>query len=64
MGNKKESRIAAAFRETLYLKKRVSDVKGGAPSFESDSSVFWIPLLSHETWITSFKLFAHAKYLL
>jgi len=36
----KESRIAAAFRETLYLKKWVSDVKSGAPSFASDSSVF------------------------
>ena len=58
----KEGRIAAAFREMLYLKRRVSVTRIGAPSFASDSSVFQIPLLSHETWITSFHLFAQRQY--
>ena len=49
----KEGRIAAAFREILYLKGVLAKVVG-APSFASDPSVFQIPLLSHETWITSF----------
>jgi hypothetical protein len=36
----------------------------GAPSFATDLQVFRIPSLSHETWITSFKLFARAQYVL
>ena len=39
-------------------------MSGGAPSFASDPQVFRIPLLSHETWITSFYLFARGEYLL
>jgi hypothetical protein len=58
----KESRIAAAFRETLYPKRRLSDAWLGAPFVASDPSIFRIPLLSHETWITSFYLFARSQY--
>ena len=43
----KESRIAAAFREMLYLKRRVSNVCGGAPLSASYLTVSQIPLLSH-----------------
>jgi len=39
-------------------------VSSGAPSFASDPQVFQIPLLSHETWITSFCLFAQGQYVL
>ena len=39
-------------------------MRSGAPSFASDSQAFRIPLLSHETWITSFYLFARGEYLL
>jgi len=39
-------------------------MSSGAPSFASDPQVLRIPLLSHETWITSFYLFAQSQYLL
>ncbi|MDH5619319.1 MAG: hypothetical protein OEZ11_11840, partial [Gammaproteobacteria bacterium] len=60
----KESRLAAAFRGIKYLKRRTSEVSSGAPSIASDPQVFQIPLLSHETWITSFELFAQSQYVL
>ena len=59
---KKESRPKAAFRGMVQYRKRVSDVSLGAPSFASYSQVFQIPQLSHETWITSFRLFARLEY--
>jgi hypothetical protein len=60
----RESRIAAAFRGIKYLKRRTSEVSSGAPFFAPGSQVLQIPLLSHETWITSFYLFARNKYVL
>ena len=47
-----------------YLKRRTSVKSRGAPSIASDPQVFQIPLLSHETWITSFYLFARSQYVL
>jgi len=60
----KEGRLPAAFRGIKYLKRRTSEASNGAPSFASDPQVFQIPLLSHETWITSFYLFARSQYVL
>jgi hypothetical protein len=46
------------------MKRRTSVKSRGAPSIASDPQVFQIPLLSHETWITSFYLFAQSQYVL
>ncbi len=39
----KEGRIAATFREILYLKREAIDVGSGAPFVASDPGVYQIP---------------------
>ena len=60
---KKAAASAAALRE-MWIGKEALNLRNGAPLSAQEPSDSLTPCLSHETWITSFYLFARNKYVL